>query len=860
MVRAPSQLLAWDVSLDGTTAVSSTFSPTGTAATIDIWDLTTGQPKKQIKIAGSSYLHEVAIDAKAKTVAARDASNHKLHLFDARTGQPVRDFSVNSPFQAWALARDGNHVVVSSNAVPLDPTSATEILVCRLDANASELQKIITGAYLWGFELSRDGSRLAVWSPQRVEVWNVRSGKRLWQTENGLSLNPWATNFSLMMDNWRLSADGSRIVGLTGRDGIGIYDAATGTRLHLLGGFNRPLHAAMYSVAFLVWAVIWGLVARRQRLREIAAGVVAPPPVLRSPWSGIYWLLGILLVITLVYATLSSQALAGGFSLWRFFTGAGTILGLIFLAIAVVVAIQYAYAWAFPVAFARRQARLLTREKGRQVQHGMVQGWFLGESTIEREFPRHIEEVRRLVSDLLGREIVLRYPLLVIGLEHQDQFDKLHARHMPHGAISVQRWWVDEVRICQEAFCRYAASPVQGLRNASALALVRRYWRMDVPQWLGTWLIGYCSREDRYEADIRQATRLLRTLDAGQLKERWDQLFGYSLLAWSRLVLAKEDADELRQLSEINALASSLGAFFLLSPERREKLFAFVRGLGRKVHVDEAFSRQFGVRPAELFDQWRAWLEEQPIVPFDRPRPEAAAYVRQFLLPDIVNPHVRIEQRRRSVVALAATGDLSAAETMIAILADETSPLRADALWSLRALTGHAGGENVDEWREWLSTAAGPPSEPPPVRSTWPQDLPLEEPVQAQLADGPARLAVTPSAPTIMDRLNNPPWELGVARLVWGIGGVWGIIIATSLAFYIAVPLVLPFLGGLLLVGLMTLSRAAGRLWWGLDRLPAYQMGCFFSCDPVNTVGGLITAILVRSAPVKDYLRSVGGS
>jgi hypothetical protein len=307
-----------------------------------------------------------------------------------------------------------------------------------------------------------------------------------------------------MIDNWRLSADGSRVVGLTGRDGIAVYDAATGTRLHLLGGFNRPLHAAMYSVAFIGWAVAWGLVVRRQRLREIAAGVVLPAPVRHSPWRGVAWLLAIMLVITFAYATLSSQALAGRFSLWRFFSSAGTILGLIFLAIAAVVAIQFVYAWAFPVGFARRQARLLTREQGRHVNCGMLHGWFLGQSTVETDFPRHIEEVRLQLSDLLGRETVLRYPLLVIGVEDQDQFDKLHARHMPHGAISVQRWWVDEVRICQEAFRRYAASPSRAaecgrVALSAAMALV-------VPR-LGTALIGYTSREDRYEADIRQGLR-----------------------------------------------------------------------------------------------------------------------------------------------------------------------------------------------------------------------------------------------------------------------------------------------------------------------------------------------------------------
>ena len=862
VVRATTHFAAWDVSLNGTTAVSSTYSPAGTGTTIEVWDLTTGV-RTQFKIAGSPYFQEVAIDAQARIVAAMDANNNKLCLLDARTGKPIRDFPASSHGQSWALARDGNDIALSTGLPMVATANRAEVLVYDLHAKAAEPQEISPEEFLWRSELSRDGSRLAIWNFRSIEVWDVSSGKRLWRKEEGLFINPWMTNFALLMDGWRLSADGSRVVGLTGRDGIAVYDAATGTRLHLLGGFNRPLHAAMYSVAFIGWAVAWGLVVRRQRLRESAAGVVLPAPVRHSPWRGVAWLLAIMLVITFAYATLSSQALAGRFSLWRFFSSAGTILGLIFLAIAAVVAIQFVYAWAFPVGFARRQARLLTREQGRHVSYGMLHGWFLGQSTVETDFPRHVEEVRRQLSDLLGREIALRYPLLVIGVELQDQFDKLHARHMPHGAISVQRWWVDEVRICQEALRRYAASPFQGLRNAAVLALVRRYWHLVVPQWLGTALIGYASREDRYEADVRQGLRLLRTLTPGRLKELWDQLFDYSLLAWSRLVLAKEDADELRHLSELNALANSLAAFFLVSPvgDRREKFIKFVRSLGPKDDVDESFSRQFGQLPTELFGQWQAWLDEQPLAPIDPPRPEPAAYVRQFLLPQIVNPHVPIDQRRRSVVALAASGDLAAADTLVSILADEASSLRADALWTLRALTGHAGSENVDEWRERLSTAFKPCGYPAPGASpTWPQELPFDELVPAELADGPAASIVTAFGPSLLDRLNNPPWQLGVARFLWGIGGVWGIIAAASLSFYMAAPMVLPFLGAVLLVGLVTLSRASGRLWWGLNRLPAYQMGSLFACDLVNVVCGLITGFLLRSAAVRDYLRSVGES
>jgi hypothetical protein len=282
-------------------------------------------------------------------------------------------------------------------------------------------------------------------------------------------------------------------------------------------------------------------------------------------------------------------------------------------------------------------------------------------------------------------------------------------------------------------------------------------------------------------------------------------------------VLAKEDADELRHLSELNALANSLAAFFLLSPvgDRREKFIEFVRSLGPKEDVDVAFSRQFGQRPAELFDQWRAWLDEQPLTPIDPPRPQCAAYVRQFLLPEIVNRTSRSKIGGRSVVALAASGDLGAADTLVAFCG-RSQPTAGRCPWTLRALTGHAGCENADQWREWLSAAGNCSSQPALVASpAWPQNLPFEEPVQAELAEGPPRIIEKGAAPSLVDRLARPPWQLGVARLLWGIGGVWGIIVSASLSFYMAVPIALPIVGAVLLVGLVTLSRASGRLWWG---------------------------------------------
>jgi WD40 repeat protein len=182
MVRANDPFLAWDVSLDGTTAVGSSYQAAGTGTAIEVWDLTTGLPKTQFKIAGSPYFHRVAIDAQAKVVAATDAGNNKLCLLDAKTGQQIRDFPGGFDSLPWALSRDGNIAAIGNWLGPSGPI-AKEVSILFYDLREPEKQphELRNLAPFYRALLSRDGSLLAVSNLHGIEVWNVRSGTPLAQ-------------------------------------------------------------------------------------------------------------------------------------------------------------------------------------------------------------------------------------------------------------------------------------------------------------------------------------------------------------------------------------------------------------------------------------------------------------------------------------------------------------------------------------------------------------------------------------------------------------------------------------------------------------------------------------------------------
>lgn len=845
LIRSSQPFYTWAASQDGTTAVTCGAFVVGVKPTYDVWDLAAKKHVGRHALPISGLVERLEIDGRGSTLVVSDVTQTNVWACDVETGNVVRTVP-SLAFSRWSLSGDGTLWTFQWPAIAGGTTQPSIEGLDLRDGNRAPTI-LEAGGLPLGLYAPQDGSRILVCSHYGVELWDAKRKRRLWAAIEPMDTSLFSRNVLMLRDAWRMSSDGSRIVTTSGMDQIRVLDGRTGQSLFLVGGINRLAYTTGYAAGFIVWAIAWGLLSRRQRLKEVAAGSLVRPKSL-STWPRTSAALAALTLLIVVVAVQLASAWAGG--AWG---GLFWLVPLAALGVLALIVLRVVWALVHPLSYARDQARLLTGERGRRDSQRMIHGWFLGRSTIEDCFRQQVEEVRRQASAILGREIQLKYLLLVIGVQRQEQFDRLHRSHVPHGAITVQRWGLDEVRIGEETCTGYAIPPCQGLRHAAALALLRRYWHSDVPQWLSVGLVNRMARDTSdHDAELARNQRFLRGVAGDRLEELWNAAFEYTPQQWRGMILGKEDPQQLQAVMEASALFVSLSAYFLADDAgpRREQFLAFVRGIGHAEDADAAFVRVFGHPPRDLYAQWRKWLDQQPPGALEPPREEVSCAIRGVLLPTLVDSGVSLAERRRCIVVLGGCGDLAAVRPLIEILEDEDedeSDLAAEALWALRGISGRAASEDPVSWRSWLA-------------ATSPQNvfLPTMAAVTASFDERDAASAgrvesrrVAWSLPQLLARA---PTALRWSWFLWAASGIWGIAFAVAFSFYMTAWMVLPIYGITFVIGLIALVRGSGRHWWGIQRLPRYQTAALLGCDPLSAGSGMIAMGLLNTRAVRDFL------
>ena len=851
----------WCLSLDGKVAVSC-----GAPTTIDVWDLSTGKLSRQHTLAlpAGAFVSQLELDARGSMIAASVPSQSQVHLIDVATGQK-RVIASQMMHASRALSADGKSLVVVDWRPP--PSRGPEIIVVDLTDPAGKPRcQFKSQMFLRGVRVSGDGSRLLLSSFERMAVWDLPPPKQRWQFDKAAAFQSWSMDFSILLDQGALSADGSRVVRSAGPGGILVLDATTGQRLMTIGGTNRLRDFFLYSAAFLGWAVAWGLVSRREKLQQ-----PAPAPALAMPtlwrvsltprWAIVLWLAFILTLCGLLAWIINE--LAGDWlnvrPTWGSFLAicAATFFGFL--------ALIYLRIRFWPLWGSLRLAQKIVRNTGRRQRQGKVSGLFAGESTIQNTLLNHVEDIRQKFAALLGRDVPIQNELLVIGLERAEDYYQLNRTRLPHGGIVMTHLFADECRVCEELAHRDGTTATVMLRATIALALLRRHWRVDAPPWLSAALSACLAADEQQPAALRRAHRLLGGILGDEGPAACHGLLSLPLTKRYEQIFQKDDPAVLRELALGQAIAISLGEYLLGDREGspRGKMMEVLRSVGTRGNIDEAFQRVFGHSAAELAEPWWAWARQQPLEPWEPPPAEARWAIGQ--LARSIGPGTSLSpaEQQRHLAVLGSAGDLVAVPTLLAIIEDSESPLRAEALWALRGLSGKRWEDDPPRWRTWwqdVEPQIVPVSasfQPPPL-AQWTGNPWSDEVVNAELATA-IRSAENPNA-----EQPHEPWQLSIARLAIGAGGVWGIVYAVALSFYVGTIsgtiLLVPTLGFALLIGLLATARAAGRHWWGLRSCAGLQVAAIVGCDPVQALAGIVAAAMLRSGAVQRYLQRVGGS
>lgn len=855
LLRSPNPWHKWSVSLNGKVAASCS-SP----LTIDVWDLTTGKPIRQQTLPGGGFVERLQLDASGTLIATSIPAQSQIHVIDVVTGQ-VRVISSRMGPSVGTLAADGKSLIALDWPPP--PSYGPEIMVVDLTEPAAQSHSQFTSdMFLRRVQVSRDGSRLLLSSYERMAVWDVAQHKRLWQFEKPITANPLWMDFSILLDQGAISLDGSRVVRSGGRDGIFVLDADTGQRLYTIGGMNRLAYVGGYSLGFIIWAVAWGLVSRREKLRQPAALPTPALPLLRfralTPLQGLIISLGIIgllcgLLVWLIHGITASWL--------RVVPGPGTFVTTFLAVFAVLFGYMYLKMRLWPLRASLRIAQSIVGNTGRRQRQGKVTGFFAGESTIEHTYLKHIDEIRQKLAGILGRDLQIKSELLVIGLERTDDYYLLNRTRLSHGGIVMTHLFAEECRVCEELAHRDGTTATVMLRATLALALLRRHWRIDAPVWLSAVVSAYLAADEHRPATLKRAHRMLLGILGDHALTMCREFLSMPLMERYKQIFQKDDPAILRELTLSQAIAVSLGEFLLgdRGGAQRDKMLEVIRSVGRKGNIDEALQRVFGHNAAGLIGPWWEWVQRQPLAPWEPPPEEARWAIAELTRSIGPASSLPLVEQQRKVTVLGAVCDLAAVPTLLAILENPEHPLRAEALWALRGISGEHWADDPARWRTWWQEvepqmAAASTADRPPIAAQWTGGPWTDDVVKAELATA-IQAAENPAADQ-----PHEPWQLPAARALMGAGGVWGIVFTVAVSFYSGTIVMIPTLGIALLIGLLATSRAAGRHWWGLRTAAGLQIAAIVGCDPLQSVAGIAGAALLRTSAVRRYLQRVGGS
>jgi hypothetical protein len=790
----------------------------------------------------SPPLGYMAIAASGKTLAVCDQGG-QVSVIDIKSDQapiPVAGF--------WpvAVSSDGRLVAAGSVQKP------GMVHLYDLSSPGTPVELQFDLSVLRALAILPDGKRVVATDGAKVESYDLVKQERLPPVEMDGSTWPYITSCAV-------SPGGERLASHSGSE-IAICDLASGKAQRIAAGGARLLEIALYTLAFAGWSVIWGVVAKRERLKRPRSAAAALPPALQPtslrPVPAVIpaklqlgWLAGttvLAIAFTFIMEGVNGSSFFGAWELLRL------ILAALAPALALVLAFSgIAYLVKGPHFFTLRRLQQLTRDAGRVERIGRLTFWFAGRSHVAGNISRHVDAVLDNAETVFDRPVEFRRRRLIACLDRQCDQDAYFGRHVPLAA-AIPSSWLDRVGlVCEEAAIRQLVLPQLALRSVLGLSIVCEQKQGYVAPWMAALLTQQITRDERRPAAVRTAIRSLKVLMARYPK--WDPRDVFSRSARDRfqLLIGQEELPAWLEVRAEADLLLTLGEMLLgldAPADLRQKTLGWLRTVAPKDDPLATFTRDVGLTLDALLEKWRAWLAARSGLPYDPLPPESRWLLRDVAVPVVANDELPIAFRQRMVRELG-TFYVAGAPALMELLIHPKIELRREAALALELLSGESFGDDLTRWQAWWQSLD------PFVRGD--QD-PLGRMVAAAAVERPAEATVLDSAPSCIAAAAPaaPPGEL---KICWGlmlVSGLNALLIPIALIFFVG-PVIYPFVYYSLFVGIATIVSAVARETRRMGLVAKLQMMNAMACDPINFFAGSIEQMLLRRPHVQRYLLDV---
>jgi WD40 repeat protein len=788
------------------------------------------------------------------TVATFGPKGTEIYVIDLESDRTPIEIDGNAHL---AVSRDGRFVTTTFIVTPTPPDDEEKLFLSVHDSSTGKSTATIRSKLqtVNALLITPDNSKLAATDGSTIECFDLSSHELL----ATLATDDPAPGY---INGCALAPTGDRLATHSGSE-IVYYDLSGDKKTRdVLSGDPRLVEIILFTLGFAVWSVVWGFVAKRERLRHppkaqerlpvLQPSMARPvPPVLN--WKRqLTWLVA---MVVLSIGLVAMLEISGG----RSIGGAlGDMAAMLAAPIIIVICLVVAYAWlAFfvvgPHHLTLVRLRRLAGNPGRLYREGRLSFWFVGDSRVEAHYKRHLGETLANAEELFGHSVEPHRYRLVACLDRQCELDAFFGRHMPIAAI-IPRYYTDLIGLVgEETAIMHLVPPQQAFRSALAVLIVIDQKRGFLAGWAATLLTQQIARDQRRPAELRGAIRRMKVLLARQ--PDWDirQVFLRPARERLKLWMAMDEKHGFHEVHAEGDLFLTLGEMLLGADapvQRREKTLGWLRRITVKDDPVATFTRDVGLTLDELIAEWRKWLQSQSGLPYD-PLPTD----HRWLLVDVARPMLEnrglpVETRLRMIRQLGCFS-VTGAKELIAALADPKIEVRREAIEALEFVSGVLGGDNLPRWQAWWQSL------PTDVRGE-DQHAAMSRMISGAAVNVPVDGIVFGPLQVRRSNPSQPPTELKACWALMIVGGLIALVIPISLIFMTG-PILFPMMYYSLFLGVAAIVHGATRETRSIPFIAKLQLANFLACDLINVTFGLILQFMLRQPHVRQYLLDVNG-
>jgi hypothetical protein len=363
-------------------------------------------------------------------------------------------------------------------------------------------------------------------------------------------------------------------------------------------------------------------------------------------------------------------------------------------------------------AFILASARKAAGDDGEVLRPAQATVWYSGPTNPVPQLIQQMEATRTRLESLITRELVSQPPPRILCFEKRSAFQKFLQPSFAH--LSTWLKTLDGIYLVPPhrilALCTEDVPGRVVDRDKTTHALFCSYFMSETSpdNRPAPWLQRGISKTLVSDPDDRARLNRKMLVSLSRGTSLATDLFKLNDAELVKLIKGWSDHRNFARLEQFSAESWSVFEYLggtQATAERQDGFRAFLNENHSKgeSESEETFKRHFGFGFDQLFERWRAWVQEQGIGTFAPLSPLIQDGLLNRVIPLVEDSQAKREDRILAIRNMGIEGYVLGADALIGLLQVDDAIPREEVVWALEAISGMAYGDDKDRWATWRS-------------------------------------------------------------------------------------------------------------------------------------------------------------